>query len=302
MAPEQCRSSTNVDDKADVYSLGVILFQMLSGRLPFDASDTMQLLYAHVHEPPPSLATVVPEAPAPLVEALTAMLAKQPQQRPTMAEVAATMARLGGTVTGHVLAPSAQPNAPTLQMSSLASISQAVGEVGSPAISAKSNAPLMILLGVVGFLVLGGIAAIVGVGFFASRWVHGSGAATTAAVSATGGHTMAEATGGGGAGYCGRFAKLQVPKPAGFGVQSCMDGNGIAALSFVGESAPSVACAPMKRWANGLGWTVDADTSVESSEATMLHRGGEQLTVACSASGAKTMVVVSLSPRAQPAK
>jgi serine/threonine protein kinase len=158
MAPEQCRSSTNVDDKADVYSLGIMLFQMLSGRLPFAGGDTMQLLYAHVHEPPPPLATVVPDAPPALAAVLAAMLAKEPARRPSMAEVAASMANLGGTVAGHGLVVPAQPNA----------------ALEARSVSAKSNAPLMVVLGVVTFLVLGGIAALVGVGVFAARWVHGS--------------------------------------------------------------------------------------------------------------------------------
>jgi len=222
-----------------------------------------------------------------------------------MAEVAATMARLGGTVTGHVLAASAQPNAPTMQMSSLASISQAVGEVAPPSVSSKSNAPLMILLGVIGFLVLGGIAAVMGAGFFAARLVHRPGGGVTAAIgeSPSGSVTVGAVAGSaveaspGATPHCGRFSKFLVPTPPGFGVMSCVDSNGMGSLTFVGTASPHMACVPMKKWTNGLGWMLDAETAVDTTEATILHRGSQQLTVACTASAGKTMVVVSLTPR-----
>jgi serine/threonine protein kinase len=316
MAPEQCRSSTNVDDKADVYSLGIMLFQMLSGRLPFDASgDTMQLLYAHVHDPPPSLASVVPDAPAPLVSVLAAMLAKDPKQRPTMAEVAVTMGQLGGTITGHAQPATAQPSSPTLQMSSLASISQAAGEVAPRAsVSAKSNHAILIVLGVVAFLGVGAVAVVAGLGFMATRLVRQSGPVAAASVGSGPGSSAGVATGAAlantgaagnvaplvavaGAPHCGRFAKFLVPSPAGFTMTSCADMNGMSSLLFSGSGSPSAACAPMKAWGRALGWDVDAETAVAGTEALMLHKDHDQLTLSCTATGGTTMVAVALTPR-----
>jgi len=54
MSPEQCRGEP-VDARSDVYSLGCIAFQMLSGRPPFEGDSLMTVLYAHVNSPPPFL-------------------------------------------------------------------------------------------------------------------------------------------------------------------------------------------------------------------------------------------------------
>src|SRR6266508_1347572 len=95
MAPEQCLGAAQVDDKADVYALGVILFQMASGQLPFNAPSMVQLMNQHIQEPPPSLTSVDPEASPEIAELLGRMLAKGPRERPSMAELAGVLERLG---------------------------------------------------------------------------------------------------------------------------------------------------------------------------------------------------------------
>ncbi|MGB0638919.1 MAG: protein kinase domain-containing protein, partial [Myxococcota bacterium] len=59
MSPEQIRDS-DIDGRSDLYSLGVILFQMLTGELPFMAQDPLQVLMKHLNDPPPSLQEVNP--------------------------------------------------------------------------------------------------------------------------------------------------------------------------------------------------------------------------------------------------
>jgi serine/threonine-protein kinase len=72
-----------VDARADLYSVGVVLFQMVTGQLPFSAQDTKALLRAHVQEPPPQPRAVAPEAqlPAALEEIILRALAKLPEER-----------------------------------------------------------------------------------------------------------------------------------------------------------------------------------------------------------------------------
>ncbi len=51
MAPEQIRAAGEVDARADVYALGVMLFQMLTGRLPFTGENPGTVVLAHLHQP-----------------------------------------------------------------------------------------------------------------------------------------------------------------------------------------------------------------------------------------------------------
>jgi len=90
MAPEQWVQSKNVDPRVDVYSLGVLLFQMLSGRLPFVAEQQKDWMYFHVMEAPP-LSLLDGRAPAGLRELIARMMSKKPASRPTMREVVASL-------------------------------------------------------------------------------------------------------------------------------------------------------------------------------------------------------------------
>jgi serine/threonine-protein kinase len=81
MSPEQATGEKDVDGRSDVYSLGVVGYLLLSGRLPFQAASTPAMLLAHVSETPPSIASLRPDAPRALVEILERALAKRPADR-----------------------------------------------------------------------------------------------------------------------------------------------------------------------------------------------------------------------------
>lgn len=93
MAPEQCRSARSVDDKSDVYALGVILYEMLSSDIPFDADTDAELLSMHMYKDPPPLSGKAPGVQPELAALVHRMLAKQQSDRPSAAEVAAELAR-----------------------------------------------------------------------------------------------------------------------------------------------------------------------------------------------------------------
>jgi serine/threonine protein kinase len=96
MSPEQCEGSRSVDAKSDLYALGIILFQMISGRLPFEGGGLGGILGAHQFVPAPGLRTVAPDAPAEVEAFVARLLSKAPAERPGSAdEVAAILARLG---------------------------------------------------------------------------------------------------------------------------------------------------------------------------------------------------------------
>jgi len=81
LSPEQAQGQP-VTHSADLYAMGVILFQMLTGRLPFKAGSTMELLAMHIQEPPPRLRDWAPEVPEAIEQLVLRCLGKKPGDRP----------------------------------------------------------------------------------------------------------------------------------------------------------------------------------------------------------------------------
>jgi serine/threonine protein kinase len=81
MSPEQAVGERAIDGRSDIYSLGVVGYQMLTGRVPFQASNSMALLLKHVSEQPTPIAELRPEAPKQLCEAIERALKKAPEDR-----------------------------------------------------------------------------------------------------------------------------------------------------------------------------------------------------------------------------
>jgi serine/threonine-protein kinase len=89
MAPEQVESSKKVDARADVWALGVTLYELLGGKPPFDGQTVLAVLNQIEHQDPRPLAQVRPEVPAALVAVVQACLAKDPAGRPASARALA---------------------------------------------------------------------------------------------------------------------------------------------------------------------------------------------------------------------
>jgi serine/threonine-protein kinase len=81
MSPEQAKGDRDVDGRSDIYSLGVLGYQMLTGRVPFTAGNTMALLLKHVTERPRPIAELRPDTPRALREAIERALMKAPEDR-----------------------------------------------------------------------------------------------------------------------------------------------------------------------------------------------------------------------------
>ncbi|MCE9579126.1 MAG: protein kinase [Deltaproteobacteria bacterium] len=89
MAPEQAMGLVEVDHRVDLYAVGVMLFEMLAGRPPFQGTNYAALVSQHLHVAPPSLATLRPDVPRAVVEVVARALAKEPGDRfATAAEMA----------------------------------------------------------------------------------------------------------------------------------------------------------------------------------------------------------------------
>ncbi len=81
MSPEQCLGDLQLDHRSDVYSLGVMMFLMFTGRLPFEGEAVGRLILAHVHQAPPRITHYRPELPETLAEVVDRALAKKPNDR-----------------------------------------------------------------------------------------------------------------------------------------------------------------------------------------------------------------------------
>jgi tRNA A-37 threonylcarbamoyl transferase component Bud32 len=109
MAPEQGRQGGEVDGRTDIYSLGVVLFQCVTGRLPFNAENAVGVIMKHMSEPLPSPLRLVPDLPAQVDYIIRRAMEKEPQRRyQRAADMAADLHALGEEMrlTGRVAVPS----------------------------------------------------------------------------------------------------------------------------------------------------------------------------------------------------
>jgi len=80
MSPDQI-SRRSIDGRSDIYSLGVVFFEVLTGKRPFDDADPLKVLIKHRESPPPKLRSVNPKIPVGLERVVLKMLAKRPADR-----------------------------------------------------------------------------------------------------------------------------------------------------------------------------------------------------------------------------
>jgi serine/threonine-protein kinase len=130
MAPEQIEGK-QVDARADVYALGCVIYEMLTGQVPFRGDDDVQILYRQLHETPPMPSTVVPGISPKIDEVLARALAKEPTERfANTRELAQALNQAHDRRRAHrpEAAPAAKAARPPIAL--IAATTLAVGAVG----------------------------------------------------------------------------------------------------------------------------------------------------------------------------
>jgi serine/threonine protein kinase len=119
MSPEQCSQTSPIDARSDVYSLGVIIYEMLSGRVPFTGESPTVIMMKQVQDPPPSILDARPDLLASVNKLIERALAKKPADRfQTAGELSAALTNaadeMGAAASAVVMPPVAEtaPNAP----------------------------------------------------------------------------------------------------------------------------------------------------------------------------------------------
>ncbi|MCJ7796140.1 MAG: serine/threonine protein kinase, partial [Thermoleophilia bacterium] len=131
MSPEQSEGRSDVGPATDIYALGVVLFQMLTGCLPYEADTPVGLALKHIKEPVPRLREFNPKVPAALQAVIDRAMAKKPEDRfptagdlaqaleavvsPTRPAAAVSRETLRESKRRKVAAPSPKPPAPEIR-------------------------------------------------------------------------------------------------------------------------------------------------------------------------------------------
>ena len=176
MSPEQAQGKKDIDNRADIYSLGVILFQALTGQYPFDDESYPMLVLKICTEPPPPLRLYRPDLPEELEALVGKLLAKNPAERfPDCASLKAALAPYHTMQDTPEVAADA-PATSSMQSSLLTGGTDRAqsgirppGAVDSrddlPLAGPSSKAPLVLGVGI-GLLVLGGLGIGAALGVF----------------------------------------------------------------------------------------------------------------------------------------
>ncbi len=93
LSPEQARGR-GVDHRTDIYALGVMMFEMITGRIPFMAESSMDIVMMHVTEEPPRPSSIKPDIPPLIEQLILQMLDKDPDRRPSLVQVRNLFAEL----------------------------------------------------------------------------------------------------------------------------------------------------------------------------------------------------------------
>jgi eukaryotic-like serine/threonine-protein kinase len=179
MSPEQCRDSANIDHRTDIYSLGCVVFETLTGRPPFSHDALGDLVVAHMTAPAPDARTLNPAVAPALAELANHLLKKNPAERPSMRQVAERMLGFVGgltTVPEAGTQPAARTGASGVKQTTFGNAAaELVADADAAGLGSRKRGPAVVALLVAAVLIGGGV--------FASRALKKSGGGDQVAVA-----------------------------------------------------------------------------------------------------------------------
>jgi serine/threonine protein kinase len=199
MSPEQSRGK-DVDQRTDIYSLGIMAHELLTGTLPFDGESMMDLLIKQIGSAPPPMSTVTPDIPPALDAPVLQMLEKDPANRPAsltaaidqlahianengyvVAMPAGAAAKLPGRTTGGGIRSAAT------DLESMRTVQATSGPVTNTFLESHSDIPPLAAKArsKMPFIALGGVVLVIGVGVFAFSKHRSAVAPTTSPTQAS---------------------------------------------------------------------------------------------------------------------
>ncbi len=160
MSPEQAQGAKDLDGRSDVYALGAMIYQMLTGQWPYQGDTPVEIMLKHIQEPPPDLRALRPDLPEAVAEVIRRAMAKAREERyPTagaLAEALEIALRQGRLVTPEETTTRAAP------------VTAEATRALKPAAPSSRSRPWVL------WLVLSGL--LLGVGAAGAWWLWGSGA------------------------------------------------------------------------------------------------------------------------------
>jgi serine/threonine-protein kinase len=165
MSPEQARGDANIGSRSDIYALGAVLYEMLTGQMPYKADTPMGVLVKHITEPVPNILEVSPELPQRIALINERAMAKEPENR---FETATEMLEaLKDVATGEMTAPSVTLPQPETIATPPEPETILESELVVKTVESKRPSPL--IFAGIGVLLLG----LIGYAFFASGIFEG---------------------------------------------------------------------------------------------------------------------------------